>query len=218
MDKNKQYFEYLQTQLYSAVISDILDDLGYRKQTMHESVRPVAPGMMIVGRSYPVLVTDIFEVPEHPFEGLIKALDHIKPGDVYMASVRSNRSAFWGELVSNASLAKGGRGAIIDGCVRDTEKIIELGFPVFGKGFTPRDCKGRNIVIQYNVPIECAGVQVQPGDLVFADHDGVVVVPQEVEEETIQKALEKSAGEDDARKWFREGKSVQQVFEKFGIL
>jgi len=219
MNKNSdQYFNELKEKLYSTVISDILDDLGYRNQTMESGVRPLDRQMVAVGRAFTVLVADIYHVPDHPYEGLIEALDSIQPGEIYVASVRSDRSAFWGELVSNACMAKGGRGAVIDGCIRDTKKILELNFPVFSKGINPRDCKGRNIVLSCNVPINCAGVDVNPGDLVFADCDGVVIVPQHVEDQVILKALEKVSGENKVRKAIREGRSIKEVFDQYGIL
>lgn len=219
MDKHSHlYYDKLKNSLYSPVISDMLDEHGYWQQTMDASVRPLDRGMVAVGRAFTVLVADVFHVLEKPYEGLIAALDSIQSGDIYVASVRSERSAFWGELVSNASLAKGGRGAVIDGCIRDTDKISELKFPVFSKGINPRDCKGRNIVVSHNVPIQCAGVMVEPGDLIFADHDGVVVVPQSIEDEIIRKALDKAAGENKVREAIREGRSVREVFEQYGIL
>ncbi|WP_102344956.1 RraA family protein [Bacillus sp. Marseille-P3661] len=211
-------FDQLKEHLYSAVIADILDDLGYRNQTMDHTVRPLLRDMVVVGRAYPVLAVDIYEVPDNPYDGLIESLDGIQPGDVYIVSLPSKRTAVWGELLSNAALVRGGRGAIVDGCIRDTKKIEELGFPVFSSGYLPRDSKGRNIILESRVPIECAGVKVYPGDLIFADYDGVVIVPNQIEDEVIAKALEKVSGENTVRDEVRKGASIKEIFDKFGIL
>ena len=106
----------------------------------------------------------------------------------------------------------------MDGLVRDVRKIEEMGFPVFAAGIKPVDSKGRGIVVDYNVPVDCAGVMVAPGDLVFADYDGVVVIPQTAVEETIRLATEKVAGENHTREELLKGALLRDVYEKYGIL
>lgn len=213
------YFDRLQTELYSAVISDILDSLGYREQTMDPSIRPLDPRMVVVGRAKTVLATDVHRIPVKPYEKQIQALDSMKPGEVFVAAVNgSKRSAFFGELMSTAVRAVGGRGAVVDGLARDAKKILQMDFPVFVTGFRPTDSMGRNEVVEYDVRILCGGVTVNPGDLIFGDMDGVVVVPREVEEEVVEKALKKVSGENVVRQRLEQGMKISEAFEKYGIL
>lgn len=218
MNRDHNYFDELMRNLNSSVISDILDDFGYRNQTINPSIRPLKRRMKAVGRAYPVLAVDIFETPEHPYDGLIDSLDAILPGDIYVVSLPSERAAVWGELVSNAAIARGGRGAIVDGCIRDTEKIELLEFPVFSSGYVPRDSKGRNMILQHRVPIECGGVTIQPNDLIFGDFDGIVIIPQAVEEGVIAEALQKVSSENKVRDAIKGGMSVREAFDTFGVL
>lgn len=218
MNRDHNYFDELMRNLNSAVISDILDDFGYRNQTLDSSIRPLKREMKAVGRAYPVLAVDIFETPEHPYDGLIDSLDAIMQGDIYIVSLPSGRAAAWGELVSNAAIARGGRGAVVNGSIRDTEKIEALGFPVFSSGYMPRDSKGRNLILQHRVPIEIAGVLIQPDDLIFGDFDGIVVIPQALEEQVVAKALKKISSENKVRDAIRDGMLVREAFDKYGVL
>ena len=146
-------------------------------------------------------------------------IDDLKPGDVpVLACGRSGRIAPWGELLTTASLARGAHGCVTDGLVRDTSAIRELKFPVFHGGIGPLDSKGRGEVCAIDVPIECAGVTVNPGDLVFGDADGVVVVPQPIVTQTVRNALEKVEGEDRTRVELQQGALLADVFKKYGIL
>jgi 4-hydroxy-4-methyl-2-oxoglutarate aldolase len=149
----------------------------------------------------------------------IEAVDSILAGEVVVISTGgSRRNAPWGELLSTAALARGARGAVVDGLVRDVKKIEELGFPVFAAGIKPVDSKGRGIVIDYNVPVECAGVLVHPGDLVVADFDGVVVVPAGIVGEVLRLARDKAGREDHSRAELMRGAYLRDVYEKYGVL
>jgi 4-hydroxy-4-methyl-2-oxoglutarate aldolase len=210
-------FDHLSGTLYTAVFSDILDDLGFPGRVMSNRIRPLFP-YRLIGRAFPVQTKEVNEIPEVPYQSLLQSLDDIKPGEIYVADVNSQKSGFWGELLSNFVRARGGRGAIIDGLVRDTAKIIEMGFPVFSCGTNPLDSKGRNEVIAYRTPIRCGGIDVNPGDLIFADMDGIIVIPREIEDVAVQKALEKVAGEDIVRNALNGGMMATEVFKKYGIL
>lgn len=216
---SNKYYEDLKSKLYSAVISDSLDSFGFREQTMSPEIRPLNENMIVVGRAKTVLAADVYHIPEKHYFKQIEVLDSIRQGDVFVASVSgSKRSAFWGELMSTATKIAGGRGAVIDGLSRDTKKIIKLDFPVFSVGFRPTDSLGRNDVIDYDVPIECGGVKVNSGDLIFGDVDGVVVVPREIEKNVIQAALDKVDGENKVRDEILHGVKVSEVFRKYKIL
>ena len=214
-----ELFEMMEDKLYAAVISDALDQVGYRNQTMHHNIRPLYMEAVAVGRAMPVLCVDVYEVPDQPYQMEIAAVDSLKPNDVLVCSTNySTRNCFWGELLSTAARVRGARGAIVEGFIRDIKQIIEMQFPVFMTGISPVDSSGRGDVIAYNVPIECGGVKVNPGDIVFGDYDGVVVIPQKVENKVIEAALEKVSGENRTRDELLKGSTLKAVYDKYGIL
>ena len=184
-----ELFTHIESNLYTAVIADSLDELGYRQQAMREDLRPLFPNTCFAGWARTVACVDMFHVPEDPYAKEIEAVDSILAGEVVVVSTaESKRNAPWGELLSTAARARGARGAVIDGLVRDVRKIEALGFSVFARGIKPVDSRGRGMVLEYNVPVDCGGVLVSPGDLVFADYDGVMVIPAEVLPEVIRVA------------------------------
>lgn len=207
--------------LYSAVLSDVLDQLGYRHQVLPPRIRPLDEDGILAGRARTGLYRDVYHVPEghNPYALEIALIDDLGPGDVaVLACGASGRIAPWGELLTTASIARGAAGCVTDGLVRDIKGIRAQGFPVFCGGIGPLDSKGRGEVAAIDVPIECAGVVVNPGDLVFGDADGVIVVPEPVVKQTITLALEKIEGEDKTRDELRQGTKLADVFEKYGVL
>jgi regulator of RNase E activity RraA len=212
-------FARLKAVLYAAVLADILDDLGFTEQVMDAAVRPIHPDAAIMGRARTMLAIPEFHVPDPPYGAQIDATDALEPGDVVVAHVSGvTSSAFWGELFSTAAQARGAVGAVMDGFVRDVRKIGELGFPVFATGLRPINSKGRCTVQAFDVPVRCGGVLVKPGDIVFAEMDGVVVIPGEVADEVIARALETAQQEDHMRAALREGMTLRAAWEKFRVL
>ncbi len=214
-----QLFDTIEQKLYSSVVSDILDQLGYRNQAMRADINPVWPGAVVAGRAHTLLSADIYEVKDNPYEQEIAAVDSLKPNDVLIAGTNcSTRTALWGELLSTASRGRGARGAIIDGYTRDVAFISEMKFPVFATGTRPLDSKGRSIVLEYGRPVMCGDVLVHEGDIVLADIDGVVVIPRQIEEEAIALSLEKAGAEDTVREELLKGALLGDVFRKYGVL
>jgi regulator of RNase E activity RraA len=214
-----ELFTHVERNLYTAVVADSLDELGYTQQAMNEFVRPLFPECRFAGWASTVACADVFHVPENTYAKEIEAVDSLLAGDVVVVSTASSkRNAPWGELLSTASRARGARGAVIDGLVRDVKKIEELGFPVFATGIKPVDSRGRGIVIDSNVPVDCGGVLVSPGDLVFADYDGVVVIPSKVVAETIRMATDKATRENHTRDELLRGAYLRDVYAKYGVL
>jgi regulator of RNase E activity RraA len=201
------------------VVSDSLDELGYRNQAMREYLRPLSAEDRFVGWARTFSYVDLYHIPSDPYATEIEALDTILPGEVVVISTAGSlQNAPWGELLSTAAKVRGSRGAVIDGLVRDVRKIHELGFPVFARGIKPVDSKGRGTVIDYNVPVDCGGVLVSPGDLVFADYDGVIVVPAQVLPEVVRMATEKVEKENGSRAELMRGGYLRDVYAKFGVL
>ncbi len=212
-------FRQIEEHLYTAVISDALDELGYRNQALREFVRPLSANDHFAGWARTFSYVDIFHIPPEPYAMEIEAVDSILPGEVVIVSTAGSlQNAPWGELLSTAAKARGARGAVIDGLVRDVRKIKTVGFPVFARGIKPVDSKGRGTIIDYNVPIECAGARVSPGDLIVADYDGVIAVPAEVLPNVIQLATEKVDKENGSRAELLRGALLRDVFAKYGVL
>jgi regulator of RNase E activity RraA len=212
-------FETIEEKLYSGVLSDILDEMGLRRQVMSGDIRPVYPEAVVAGRAATALSADVYDPEEDTLDAEIEAVDALKKGEVLLATTNgSTRAALWGELLSTASRAREARGAIIDGLTRDVRQIVEMRFPVFASGIRPISFKGRCRIIDHGCRIECGGVLVNPGDLVFGDVDGVVVIPSSVAEEAVSRALDVVEKENLTREELRRGAFLKDVYEKYGAL
>ncbi len=219
MRLTQQRLDEVQSQLYSAVLCDVMDDLGLRNQSMRHNIRSLEEDDVLVGHAMTLLAVDVYSIPTQPYQLELEAIDSLQPGDVVVtATNQSTRSGFWGELLSTAAQVRGCRGAVIDGFTRDGRSIKEMNWPVFATGCSPADSKGRTDAIAFRVPIACGDVIVQPGDLIFGDGDGVVVVPNHAIEVVLQKALDKVKAENVVRDELRKGHKVVEVFRKYGIL
>lgn len=207
--------------LFSAVLSDSLDRCGVTKQALPSRIRPLDLASVMVGRARTAAFMEVYHVAEgvNPYELEIALIDSLQPGEIpVFACSNPERVAPWGELLSTAAQVRGAAGALMDGCVRDVKPILAMGFPVFHGGIAPLDSKGRGKVAEIDVPIECGGVRVAPGDLVFGDADGVVVVPQAIEADALDRALAKVMGENRTREELERGAKLADVFARHGIL
>ena len=215
------FLDAIRTRLYTAVLSDVLDDCGYRDQAMAPLLRPLDDSLVMAGFARTGVYREVYHVDpgENPYELEIALIDSLVPDDVVVFGCGgSRRIAPWGELLSTASRARGAAGCVTDGLVRDIRAIRELRFPVFHGGIGPLDSKGRGKVADIDVPMACAGVLVRPGDLVVGDADGVVVVPHEVEARVLARAFDKVAGENSTRDELRTGAKLADVFARHGVL
>jgi regulator of RNase E activity RraA len=205
-------------ELYTPVVGDILDDLGFSHQFLPQSIQPMREEMKLAGRAMPVVMIDVFGKQKKPFGLLTEALDQLQPGEIYLASGGEMRCAYWGEILTATAKKRGAVGAVINGFHRDTPKVLEQNWPVFSRGRFAQDSAVRTQVVDFRCPIEVGQVSVQPGDLVFGDLDGVAVVPKKVEAEVIERALAKARGEKLVRKEIENGMSSTAAFKKYGIL
>lgn len=228
---NEELFALIREKLYTPVVGDILDQMGYTHQFLPAAIRPltalVPPNMVgtfesdkrnkLVGWACTILENDIYAPAKKPFGYLTESLDQLRPGEVYVATGAHN-SALWGELLTATSRTKGAVGAVLDGCTRDTPQVLEQNFPVFCTGCWAQDSSVRTYVCDYRCTIEIGQVTIHDGDLIFGDVDGVLVVPKEIVEPVMEKALEKAAGEKLVRQAIEGGMSATDAFAKFGIL
>jgi 4-hydroxy-4-methyl-2-oxoglutarate aldolase len=204
-----------------AAVCDVLDAMGLRDQAMHQRLRPLDPEhCRFAGRArtFRWMETD-YIVPEDPYGLEIEAMDSLNGGDVVVHSTdHGGTNAPWGELMSTVALARGAVGCVCDSQVRDTVLIKAMRFPVFAAGIRPLDSLGRARVMAYDVPVRCGEVLVSPGDIVFADLDGVVVIPAGAEAEVIDRASAKVNKESLSRTELLAGQSLRDVFDRHGVL
>lgn len=206
----------------ASILSDIMDSLGLGRRAMAPFVRPLDDTLVLVGRARTGLYMPAYGVRdgENPYEVEIALVDDLKPGEVIVLACNgpTDRIAPWGELLSTAATARGAAGCVTDGLVRDVRQIREMGFAVFHGGIGPLDTKGRARMVERDVRVECGGVSIESGDLVFGDVDGVVVVPRDAEDRVMALALAKVTGENHTRDALLAGESLASVFSRLGIL
>jgi 4-hydroxy-4-methyl-2-oxoglutarate aldolase len=214
---DEELFALVSASLYTAVIGDILDTLGYFHQFFSPEVRPIREDMRVIGRAMPVQIADVSGKQQRPFGLLTEALDQIRSGEVYIAS-GTLRCASWGEILTATAKKRGCRSAVIDGYHRDTWRVLEQDWPVFSRGTYAQDAAVRSQVIAYRCPIEVDGVVIEPGDLLFGDLDGVLIVPHEIEAEIVALALQNAGHEKVVRRDIEAGSSSTSAFQKYGVL
>lgn len=223
LTNDQDIFAFVRRNLYVAAVSDILDSLGHRHQVMHSRIRPLLPDMNncgFVGRARTLRWVEIDHIEhEDPYGLEIDAIDSLRPGDVAVHSTDfAGTNAPWGELMSTAAMARGAVGCICDSQIRDCVKIIEMGFPIYTRGIQPLDSQGRGRVIAFDVPIKCGDVLVNTDDLIFADFDGIAVIPTAIEAEVLEAANDRIGKESQSRELLKEGVLLREVYEKFGVL
>jgi len=207
---------------FCSLLSDVLDGLGYTAQAMAPHIRPLDEGIVMVGRARTMLYADVYAPPgpgENHYALEIELVDSLRANEIAVSACgATGRIAPWGGLLSTAAQMRGAAGAVMDGLVRDIRHVRDLGFPVFAGGIGPLDSRGRGKVIEIDVPIECGGVRICPGDIIFGDADGCVVIPREIEAEVVAAARIKLSGENKTQEALLAGRSLTDVYAEFGIL
>lgn len=217
-NNDKEMYALMKEKLYTPVVGDILDEMGYTHQFLPQAIRPLKDSMRLAGKAMTVLMIDVFGPQKKPFGLLTEALDQLKEDEIYLATGGSKRCAYWGELLTATARTRKAVGAVVDGWHRDTPQVLEQDWPVFSCGCYAQDSSVRTQVVDFRCQIEIGQVTINDGDLVFGDVDGVLIIPKEVAEEVIVKALKKASGEKLVRKAIEEGMSATAAFAKFGIL
>jgi len=224
---DEELFEVAQKELFTCVVGDTLDKQNLLHQYLPPQIQPLSRDMVLIGRAMPVLSGDVFqekiegsanELSAKPFGLMLEAVDDLNQNEIYVNTGSPPRNALWGELMSVRARKRGARGAVLNGYVRDTKAILAMEYPTFGFGSYGQDSAPRYKVHDFRIPIEISGVLIRPGDILFGDIDGVVVIPSEVETETFSLALDKVRGERSVRRELEEGSSAVAAFKRHGIM
>jgi regulator of RNase E activity RraA len=224
---DQELFEIAKKELFVALVGDVLDKMGYQHQFLPPTIKPLKTDFIIIGRAMPVLEVDVSEkeaeeskdpLMKKPFGLMFEALDDLKEYEVYICTGSSPNYALWGGLMSTRAIKLKAAGAVVHGWSRDTNEILKLNFPTFSYGGFAQDQGPRGKVIAYRIPIEIEGVRINPGDIIYGDRDGVIVVPHNVVEEVFKGAIEKARGEQLVKKALEGGMSAVETFEKYGIM
>ena len=229
---DEEMFALMKETLYTPVVGDILDQMGYKHQFLPAEIRPLAAlapvqayikeggednRLKLAGFACTILENDVFEEPKKPFGYLTEALDQLKPNEIYVAT-GAHHSALWGELLTTTAKVRGAAGAVLDGYTRDTPQVIGLNFPVFARACWAQDSSVRTYVCDFRCTIEIGQVTIRDGDVVFGDVDGVLVIPREIHEQVLERAFVKAAGEKTVRAAIENGMTATEAFAKYGIL
>jgi regulator of RNase E activity RraA len=222
-----ELFALMRSELYTAVVGDVMDELGYTRQFLPPQVQPLRDDMLVAGRAMPVLEMDDqggegparkSEILNQPFGLMLRALDDLQKNEVYICSGSSPVYALWGELMSLAASNRGATGAVVNGYSRDTRGILTQNFPCFSWGRYAQDQRPRGKVVDFRCRIVFGCVHVSPGDIVFGDLDGVCIIPRDIETEVLMRALEKARGERRVFDAIKGGMKAQESWDTFGIM
>ncbi len=218
-------FELMKRELFTAVVGDVMDKVGLVRQFLPPEIQPLRDDMVVAGRAMPVLEADYAEPDDRSADGnrafglMFEAVDDLAENDVYICTGASPTYALWGELLSTRALKLGAAGAVLDGFSRDTRGILELEFPTFCAGRYAQDQRVRGRVVDFRCTLTFSnGAAVSPGDIVFGDLDGVVIVPSDSAPDAIHRALDKVRGENRVREAIEGGMSAREAWDRFGIM
>lgn len=214
-----EVFKKISATLYAGAISDIMDEMGFRNQAIDPTlgIRALQPSMVAIGRALTFL-NGLSTRMEEPYEKAIEGLDSLRPGQITVGGGYAPVEGIMGELSATAIRKRGGMGAVVNGFTRDGRKLLGMNFPIFSKGISPIDTTGRIRVLDYNVPLPIGHISIKPNQIVFADYDGILVIPTEAEEEIIAKALERAEVETKVREALAAGESMDTVWKRYHVL
>lgn len=216
-----EMFDFMEKHFYAGALSDILDEMGYRECAVspHSMIRPLFPQAVCAGRTRTLLNAPTKTGTEDPYRLAIELVDTLKPGEVSVASSdKPIEPGIMGELSAMAMEKRGARGCVVDGYTRDARKIIQRGFPTFARGISPIDTTERVMVVEYDCPVVVGGRRVVSGQIVFADLDGIVFIPKEVEMEVIQEAATRVKVETEIRGNLSGGATMRDMWDKYHVL
>tara|TARA_B100001971_G_C18231096_1_gene563955 strand:- start:741 stop:1412 length:672 start_codon:yes stop_codon:yes gene_type:complete len=214
--------------LYTPLIADILDEKGVTNNVLNHEIKPVIENSIAAGPAFTVKFSKLKDFPnavsvdDNWSDNLIDMLESVNKDQVVIVETDNCvECATWGELMSHAVKSRGATGVVTDGAVRDVPEILKINppFPVWGKDYIPRDSKGRIKVSEWeDITINCGGVTVNPEDIVFADLDGIVIIPKDMINEVLSEAEERFSKEGKFREEIRNGMSVSKAAAKYKVI
>lgn len=211
--------EMIKEKLYSGIISDVLDGMGYRNQALAGGISPLTDDTVIFGPAFTSIGTTVYSMPENSLVAQCKVVDQLGEDEIYVLVTRGDYNcAVFGELFATAVNARKGAGVLLDGYARDVKALKEMKFPLFYKGRDVRTSKGRCEINECQIPVILDGVTIRPGDYIFGDIDGVIVIPKEVAEEVIRQAAETVEKENEVRTRLLNGSTLQKAYEEIGAI
>lgn len=209
----------MKKKLYSGIICDVLDQMGYRNQALSNAITPLKDQTVIFGPAFTSIGTQVYSMPEDPLTAQCKIVDQLGEDEIYVLVTRGEYNcAVFGELFATAINGRKGAGVLLDGFARDIKALNEMDFPLFYRGKDPKTSKGRCEINEYQIPVELDGVIINPGDYIFGDIDGVAVIPKDIAEEVLSRALETIEKENQVRDRLKNGSSLQQAYEEIGAI
>ena len=193
--------------------------MGYRNQAISNKINPLNDETVIFGPAFTSIGTEVYSMPEDPLTAQCKVVDQLGEGEIYVLVTRGNYNcAVFGELFATAVKARKGAGVLLDGYARDLKALKEMDFPVFFRGKNPKTSKGRCEINECQIPVTMDGVTIRPGDYIFGDIDGTVIIPKEIADEVLEKALETIKKENVVRSILQNGGTLQQAYAENGAI
>ena len=203
--------------LYTGLVADILDSKGFRAHSLPPSIRPMKDHMKVAGPAFTCLGVQTGNIKSDDTPMLIKMLEAVTPHCVVVMSAGGDRSSsHWGEIMTLSARQRGCTGAVVDGGLRDAPFIRRLNFPVFTDFYMPASSISRWELKEFQGVTKIGEVSVYPGDYVFGDMDGVVVIPQRLTEEIMAEAEKAVQREKKMRQALRKGMPLHEVNKRFG--
>ena len=203
---------------YPASVSDAVELVTGQNGTMGHDMKLIV-GKPLVGRAVTSLARPAapdLSTPALSTKHSVEMIDNAKPGEVGVIVMEGTLDiAAMGNLMATAATARGMAGMVLDGAIRDIWDVRRMGLTIYARSATPRTAVGHYATVARNIPVQCGGVTVHPGDIIVADDDGVVVVPQDRAEEVLKKAQEIDDREKGMFPFIRQFKSLTKAIEKF---
>jgi len=207
--------------LYAGAVYDVLEEMGYPNQALSHKLTALTPGMKLSGPAFTVKGTVTAERDEADREAALQMVCNMTYPCI---EVRDRGTSFnvaiYGELSATTAKAHGAIGALIDGGTRDSGHLIRMGFPVFARYRSPVEAFGRYMIVKFQVPIHVSGeltdtVPINPGDFIFGEEDGVLVIPKELIVAVLDKCEGVKSTEDQVRDDFARGDDPVKVFKRY---
>ncbi|MDR5757609.1 cytidylyltransferase domain-containing protein [Caballeronia sp. LZ035] len=216
-EKDRKLLGNIKNHLTSSMLSDILDDLGYPNQIV-KGLTPNLSGAKIFGRAKTLKLRALEEGED--FRGIyhaLKSYETIVPDDIIVVENEVSTHAYFGELNANLAIRSGAAGVIVNGMTRDTVAVRATGLPVFAKGSTCQDVRKRATTESINKTISLNGIEVRPHTLIFADAEGVVVIPLRIEKQIIEEIFKAAANEKRILVDISNGADVDHLTSAYGF-